>query len=160
MPDTPPRRDLRFSNLDEVIADVEILRARGYEKAGNWNLAQVCGHLANWLGYPVNGFPKAGCLVGSILGLMRVTVGKKLLRKTLARGSMRAGGQTMPESVPAATEDEAGAAAKLKEAARRFKEHPGEYHPSPLFGQLTRDEALKLQLIHCAHHLSFLIPKL
>lgn len=159
MPDRPSRRILRFNSLDEVVTDVENLRARGYEKAGNWNLAQAAGHLANWLGYPVNGFPKPGCVVGSILGLMRATVGKKLLRQILKSGSMRPGGQTMPESVPPATEDEAGAVAKLKEAVRRFKEHPGEYHPSPLFGQLTRDEALELQLVHCAHHLSFLIPK-
>lgn len=159
MPDKPPRRNLRFNSLDEVVADVENLRVRGYEKGGNWNVAQVAGHLANWLGYPVNGFPKAGCLVGGFLGLMRATVGKKLLRQTLVSGSMRAGGQTMPESVPAATDDEAAAVAQLNEAVRRFKEHAGEYYPSPLFGRLTRDEALQLQLIHCAHHLSFLVPR-
>ena len=48
--------------------------------------------------------------------------------------------------------------AKLKEVAERFKAHAGPIHPSPLFGAMTKDEALQLQLTHCAHHLSFLIP--
>ena len=26
-------------------------------------------------------------------------------------------------------------------------------------GKMTKDEAEKLQLVHCAHHLSFLVPK-
>ena len=49
------------------------------------------------------------------------------------------------------------AVAKLKETVERFAAHTGPVHPSPLFGAVTKDEALKLQLVHCAH-LSFLIP--
>jgi hypothetical protein len=47
----------------------------------------------------------------------------------------------------------------LKAAAGRFEAHDGPVRPSPLFGATTKDEALRPQLEHCAHHLSFLIPR-
>lgn len=56
MPDKPQRRELKFLDFDNVIRDVEQLQARGYSRAGNWNLAQVCGHLADWMSYPLDGF--------------------------------------------------------------------------------------------------------
>ncbi len=53
------RRQLRFNDLDEVVRDAETLLAKGYQKAGNWDLAQCCKHLAEWMRFPVEGFPKA-----------------------------------------------------------------------------------------------------
>ena len=41
------RRELRFDSLDEVVRDAEHLLAVGYDRAGNWDLAQCCGHLAH-----------------------------------------------------------------------------------------------------------------
>jgi hypothetical protein len=127
-------------------------------RAVNWDLAQCCGHLANWLTYPVAGFPKMPAPVRAVFWVISRALGRKMLAKYLAEG-MPAGKPTITESVPAAGGDDAAAVATLRAAAERFKAHPGEYLPSPLFGRLTRDEALKLQLRHCEHHLSFLIPK-
>ena len=45
------------------------------------------------------------------------------------------------------------------ETVDRFKVHDGPIVASPVFGELTPEEALKLQLQHCAHHLSFLTPR-
>ena len=42
----PPAPPARRSNLDEVVRDAEILLAKGYEKAGQWDLAQCANHLA------------------------------------------------------------------------------------------------------------------
>jgi hypothetical protein len=155
------RRNLNFDSLDAVVRDAEGLLAGGYEKAGNWDLGQVAGHLANWMTYPLDGFPKAPLPVAMMLGLVRVTLGKKMLAKYAAPGStgMPAGKPTMTASVPPAGEDAAAAVAKLKAAAARFDAHTGEVIPSPLFGKMTRDQALRLQLVHCNHHLSFLVPK-
>jgi hypothetical protein len=155
---TIARRQLRFDSLDEAVRDAEQLLKRGYDRTGNWNLAQVCGHLADWMTYPVAGFPKAPLPIRMMLGLLRRTLGRKMMAKYLREG-MPAGKPTMPQSVHAAGEDAQRAVERLSEAARRFQAHSGEYLPSPLFGPLTRDEALKLQLAHCAHHLSFLVPK-
>jgi hypothetical protein len=152
------RRNLTFATLDEVVADAENLLARGYDRAGNWDLAQVAGHVAEWMRFPLDGFPKAPLLVRPVLWLMKVTAGKKMREKILAEG-FGAGGRTMPETVPAAGGDEAAAVARLREVAGRWKAHAGGVYPSPLFGAMTKDVALRLQLKHAAHHLSFLVPR-
>jgi hypothetical protein len=152
------RRQLQFGSLDEVVADVENLLAKGYDKAGNWDLAQVCGHLAEWMRYPIEGFPKPPIFVKPLLWLMKVTAGKKMLAKILAEG-FEPGGRTMPETVPPPGGDAAAAVAKLRSAAEKWKAHTGEVHPSPLFGPMTKETAQAVQLKHAAHHLSFLVPR-
>jgi Protein of unknown function (DUF1569) len=154
----PECRKLTFATLDEVVADAEILLAKGYDKAGNWDLAQVCNHLAEWMRFPVEGFPKIPLLLRPVFWLLRATVGKQMRTKILA-GGFSAGGRTMPQTVFPPDGDAPAAVAKLKEVAKQFAAHTGPIHPSPLFGALDKDEALRLQLMHCAHHLSFLVPK-
>lgn len=152
------RRQLSFASLDDAVRDAEHLLAAGYEKAGNWDLAQCCDHLASWLTYPVGGFPKAALPIRMMLAVVRRTMGRRMLTGYL-RDGMPAGKPTLPQSMAAPGGDPAAALERLREAARRFQAHPGEYLPSPLFGRLTRDEALTVQLRHAAHHLSFLVPK-
>jgi hypothetical protein len=152
------RRTLTLDSLDALVRDAEGLLANGYEKAGNWDLSQVAGHLANWMTYPLDGFPKAPLPVAVILGIMRQTLGRKMFESTLAKG-MPPGRPTMTASVPPPGGDPAAAVARLGAAAERFKTYTGDIVPSPLFGKMTKDEAVKLQLVHCAHHLSFLVPK-
>lgn len=152
------RRNLSFASLDDVVADAENLLARGYDRAGNWDLAQVAGHLAEWLRFPVEGFPKMPLVLRPVAWLIRTTSGRRMREKILAEG-FPAGGRTVPSTVPAAGGDAAAAVAKLRESGRRLKEHTGPVVPSPLFGAMTKDEAVRLQLKHCEHHLSFLVPK-
>jgi hypothetical protein len=154
----PERRKLTFATPDAVVADAENLLAKGYDQAGNWDLAQVAGHLTEWMRYPLDGFPKLPLLLRPVFWLMRVTVGKKIRTQILAEG-FNAGGRTMPQTVFQPGGDATAAVAKLKEIAERFAAHTGPIHPSPLFGAMTKDEALQLQLKHCAHHLSFLVPR-
>ncbi|MSR53846.1 MAG: DUF1569 domain-containing protein [Gemmataceae bacterium] len=51
------------------------------------------------------------------------------------------------------------AVADLRTNVERRKAHNGAIVPSPLFGPMTKDEAWRMQLVHGAHHLSFLVPK-
>jgi hypothetical protein len=153
----PERRKLSFASLDDVVRDAESLLAKGYDKAGNWDLAQVCGHLTEWMRFPIEGFPKLPLLLRPMFWLVRVTIGKKVRKKIVAQG-FSAGSRTMPQTVPQAGGDAVAAVAKLKEVAGRFAAHTGPILPSPLFGAMNKDEALQLQLKHCEHHLSFLIP--
>jgi len=152
------RRKLSFATLDEVVADAENLLARGYDKAGNWDLAQVAGHVAQWMRFPIEGFPKPPIFIKPILWLMKVTSGRKLLERTLSEG-FSPGGHTMPETVPPPGGNSAEAVARLRSAVERWKAHTSEVYPSPLYGAMTKDTALQLQLKHAAHHLSFLVPK-
>jgi hypothetical protein len=153
----PARRKPTFASLDDVSRDAEMLLEKGYEKAGNWDLSQVSAHLTDWMTFPIEGFPKPPLPIRMMLGLVRRTLGKKMFRKYIAEG-MPAGKPTMPQSVHLPG-DETAAVAKLKDAVDRFKAHEGPIHPSPLFGDLTKGEAVRLQLRHCEHHLSFLVPK-
>lgn len=152
------RRALRFASFDEVIRDVEQLRRAGYEKAGTWELAQVAGHLTAWLTFPLDGFPRPILPIRILMAVLRATIGPRELRKILESGTMKAGGPTMPETVPAAGGDEATAVDRLTRALTRFQAHQGPVHASPFFGPMTSEEARRLQLAHCAHHLSFLVP--
>ncbi len=154
------RRQLQFSSLDDVGNDARSLLQSGYHRYGQWNLAQVCGHLANWISYPLDGFPKSFPPIGILLGIMRVTVGKKQLKKILDSRSMTSGAPTIPKSVPtvdAASDNEA--VARLDATIKRFKEHSGHLHASPIFGEMDKETLTQLHLIHCAHHLSFLVPR-
>src|SRR5437016_5780144 len=121
----PARRQLRFASFDEVVADAENLLAKGYERAGNWDLAQVCGHLAEWLRYPMDGFPRPPLFIRPVFWLVRNTVGKGMGRKILAGGRMKEGMPTAPQSVLAAGGDDAAAVGKLREMIARWRAHTG-----------------------------------
>ncbi|GAB6165024.1 DUF1569 domain-containing protein [Thermostilla marina] len=147
------RRELTFSSVDEMIADVETLLARGYRREGNWTLAQVCDHLAIFFRGPVEGYPS-----GKAPWFMRL-VAPLILRRILKTGKL-AEGVRVPESLlPGDPRDDAEAVQNLIDAATRYRDHQGELHPNPFFGKLDRATSDRLQLIHAAHHLSFLVPE-
>ena len=154
----PERRKLSFTSLAEVVVDAENLLEKGYDKAGNWDLAQVCGHLAEWLRFPIDGFPQFPLLMRPAVWLFRVMLGKKILAKVLADG-FPPNSRTVPETVPSPGGDPDAAVAKLREAVIRYATFDGERKPSPLFGHMDKETATRVQLLHAAHHLSFLIPK-
>ncbi|MBA4065248.1 MAG: hypothetical protein C0501_16355 [Isosphaera sp.] len=153
------RRKLTFATLDEAVADAENLLARGYDRAGNWDLAQCCGHLAEWMRFPMDGFPRQWVPVRVLFWALRNTIGRRTLRKMLATGGMPAGAPTLKQTVPPPGGDAAGAVAELRRTAGRMAAHPDPPKPSPLLGALTRDEWFRVNLLHCAHHLSFLVPR-
>ena len=154
-----PRRSLDFRDFDAVIRDVESLAAGGYDRAGRWDLAQVCGHLAEWMSFPLDGFPRPPWPIRLMLGALRKTIGRRALRTILERRSMRSGIATLRATVPAPGGDEAAAVERLRQVIARFRAHTGPFHASPLFGAWDREAATHVQLIHCAHHLGFLIPR-
>lgn len=152
------QRELQFETLADAAAEAQRLLL-GYESTGNWTLAQVCGHCQNWLTYPMDGFPKPNMFMGGMLWMMKVTVGKGMMRKAIETGKMRAGGPTMPASIPSSDADDKAAVDDFVSTVQRFESFQGKLHPSPLFGENDKDTTTKLHLVHCAHHFSFLKPK-
>jgi hypothetical protein len=71
---------------------------------------------------------------------------------------MPSGRMTLAETIPAPGDDATGIE-RLRRAVARFRDHVGRFHASPLFGELDRATWEQLQLVHCAHHLSFLLPR-
>lgn len=153
------RRALKFESLDAAVADAEKLLASGYDKAGQWSLGQCCGHLANWLGYAMDGFPKAPPPIRLMLWMARHSIGPGKLKQYLASGDMGTGKPTMPASIPSPDADDREGVQKYRETVERVNRFAGTPLPSPFFGPMDRDTWVKLNCVHAAHHLSFLAPK-
>jgi hypothetical protein len=146
-------RNLEFRTGKEVAAELDRLHAGGYEKAGNWDLAQTCDHLGFFIRESLDGF------TFRVPWLFKVLFGRLVLRRILRQRRMKAGVPTPQKPLPAPGGDESAAVERLKHILARLDAHEGELHPSPFFGYLTPAEWRELHLIHCAHHLGFLIPQ-
>ena len=154
------RRRLRFTNLEDAVADARKLLSSGYTQAGNWSLAQVLGHCNDWLCYPMDGYPRPPLPLIPMMWLAKHTVGIRMRRKILQTGKMKSGAPTMPQTVKKPNfADDASMLERLAENVRRFEQFTGQLHASPLFGAMTKAEHQQLQIIHLQHHLSFLAPK-
>ncbi len=147
------RRTLDFRTLDELEDDLRRLRDAEYDRAGRWSLARVCDHLAIFFRGSLDGFDTM------LPWIVRVTVGAWMWRSILKRRGFREGIQAPKVFLPGEPRDDRAAADELLELVQRFRGYQGESRPSPLFGQLTREQWTELHLIHSAHHLSFLVPR-
>ena len=153
------RRELDFDSLDAAVRDAEHLHAVGYDKAGNWDLAQCVGHLAKWVSYPMDGFPPTPLLMRPIGFVVRNTVGGMLARKYMRTGKMMSGAPALPESVLPPGGDPAAAIENYRAVVARFLAFDGSMKPSPFFRKMSHADAVRLHTVHAAHHLSFLVPR-
>ncbi len=150
------RRSLRFSSLADLRADVERVaaaeRAGTLRKSGNWNAGQVFGHLATWIEFAWTPNPlKPPWFVRFIVGRRKdkylnggMPAGVRIPR--VEGGTLGTGPTKLDEGF-----------ANLKGAIARLEREPPT-EPSPVFGMLTHEEAIKLNLRHAELHLSFLHP--
>lgn len=148
-----PQRELAFKDFTEVCSEVDRLHRQGYEKLGQWDLAQVCDHLSFFIGGSLDGHGfRTPWLVKALLGRM-------VLKRILTQRKMKVGVFTPQKRLPVPGGDEAAAIARFKEVVGRLESHQGELVDSPFFGHLTPEQWRELHLIHCGHHLGFLQPK-
>ena len=149
------RRSLKFDSLDEVLKDAELLvNAEQVVSAGTWNLAQTLMHLAIGMRMSM----ESG--INTKRSLMLQIMGPIIKRRILKRG-MKPGYQ-LPEKmarllVPKENTKLTSAWDALQGQAKRMKECQ-KFYAHPVFGELTREEWLKLTLRHAELHLSFLRP--
>ena len=152
-------RSLQFESLAQIGEEAQRLLDAGYEANGNWDLAQTCMHLTDWMRFPMDGYPRAFFPIRMMLWMMKMTIGRSQLKKILASG-FQAGTPTMPATVHDKNkQSDEQAVADLKATIDRFNCHNGGFFASPLFGEMTKTEHTQLQLVHGAHHLAFLAPK-
>ena len=151
------RRTLRFELIDQAMAEVERLaeaeRTGRLRRLGNWTLGQTLGHLAAWAEYGYTGVPlKVPFFIRWIL---------RLRKRKFLYGPMRSGvripgvegGTLATDPVPLEEGRE-----HFRRAMERLKaEAPTA--PSPVFGRLTHEESIALNLRHAELHLGFLIPQ-
>ena len=145
----PERRELHYKDFAELRADVTRLRG-GYERAGNWSLAQACYHLDHTLIGAMKPMPYAPNTPEQD---GRRAIFDGIMRTGQIPSGLTAGADTAPPAdVPES------AIESLFETIDRFERFPGPFSPHRLFGNLPPDVRRKHQLIHAAHHLSYLIP--
>jgi hypothetical protein len=149
----PERRKLDLRSFDDMVGEVDRLRQGGYSRAGNWDLGQVCQHLAISMKSSLDGFQVRAPWY---LRLFLAPIFKRRLFRTR---SMPAGIKGPPDLMPAATVDEETAVKSFKDETERLRNHVGDFQPHAFFGKMTPQETRDLHLIHASLHLSFLIPR-
>ncbi|HEU5116839.1 MAG TPA: DUF1569 domain-containing protein [Isosphaeraceae bacterium] len=147
---TEGRRTLRFQTADEIMPDVERLLA-GYRHVGHWSLGQICNHLATSMRRVID-------MPASTPQDPSQWVSEARKQEVFASGMLPEGIPAPPQALPPQATDEKAEAENLRQAIAYFQASPGPVVPHRVFGPLSREEWERLQLIHCAHHLSFVIP--
>ena len=154
---TAIRRPLDLPDLDAVEREARSLHETGYTQTGQWDLSQVCKHIAVTLNGAVNGFdfapPGIFKFFIKLMGMI-----KRMFRIRRIRAGLAAPADVVFESANGDRDTEADAVEALSAAIERYKQARGRYHLNPAFGRLTDDEWDQFQTIHAMHHLSFLIP--
>ena len=149
----PERRALTYASLDAVMPDVDRLLL-GYGKAGQWTLGQISNHLSKALTLTVEGAPV------KVSWLKRMVLGPLAKWHVFRTGTMPSGIKIpSPKLVPPAEADDRAEVEALRAAIRMFLGEAGPLVPHPLFGPMSVDEWRRFHCIHCAHHLSFLVPR-
>jgi hypothetical protein len=144
------RRQLSFARIDDVMPEVDRLLA-GHATVGNWSLGQACNHLAATLRVAAEP-PKP------MPWVVRRTVGPLLLKYILRRGSMPAGVKAPADLLPKPGLDARAEAEALRATIRLYQERVPDRFEHPFFGRVRKSDLTRLQCIHAAHHLSFVLP--
>jgi hypothetical protein len=150
---TAGRRPLAFQSLDEVMPEVDRLLENGYTAVGHWSLGQVCNHLAGGLTYAMEGFPDR------MPWVLRKTLGPVIVRSMLKTGTIREGVKVPSRYLPAPALEDRAEAEALRGAIRLFSAHSAPLGPHPMVDHMSRPDWERFNCVHCAHHLSFLVPR-
>ena len=151
---------LDFHSLDDAVVYARLCLTAGYDRTGNWDLAQTCRHMTDWLRAPLDGPPPTPWLMKLPMAIIRLTLGPGILRRFLTERKLPAGMGTIESTVHPPESDATAAVNEFAATAARFAAHTGPWlRPSPLVDKLDREQALALQLVHCMHHFGRLRPR-
>jgi len=148
----PARRPLTFASLDQVMPDVDRLLL-GHRTVGNWTLGQICNHLTRAFISTVEGFRF------SAPWIVRKTVGPLLVRRLLKYSRFPEGAPLPQKFLPKPTDDDRAEAEALRAAIGLLRAHHGPLAAHPLGARLSHADWARFHCIHCAHHLSFVLPE-
>ncbi len=151
------RRKLKFDSIDPVLAEVDRLveaeRAGRLGHVGNWTLGQTLGHLSSWADYSYTGIPlKTPFFIRWILRSRK----QKFIHEPMQAGVKIPGvpgGTLATEAVP--LDDAVG---RIHRTLTRLKSEPPTL-VHPIFGALSHDEWVAINLRHAELHLGFHVPK-
>jgi hypothetical protein len=149
------RRKLRFESVNDALRNASALAAadaRGSLRAlGNWTPGQTLGHLAFWASAPFDGYPdmpRPPIFVRALLPLLK----KRFLNNGMPAGVYLSGVPGGTFGIDVMPIDEG--LAKMQFAFERLgKQAPT--IPNKMFGRMSHDDWIRLNLRHAELHLSF-----
>jgi len=145
----PARPDLKFNSFDEMITDAQKLRAGPYDRAGQWDLAMILDHLGKSMNMPFAG--------GKNLPWPATVIGRFVLHRFAQRTTYPMVKFPAPKGIrPISGIELEPAFTEFLTAARRVEDASDETIQWPPFGRILLEDFRKIQLLHGAHHLSFL----
>lgn len=152
------RRTLRYNSPDDLMKDVDALvaadRTGTLRRTGNWTLGQNLNHLACWSSYPYDGYPQ-GLAAPWIIKVLLKPFKNKYINQGLPSGKRIPGSPEGTYGCEPMPLDEG--LSKFHAAWARLRKAPPAV-PNVIFGPLTHDEWIALNLRHAELHLSFLHP--
>ncbi|PQO42993.1 DUF1569 domain-containing protein [Blastopirellula marina] len=152
---TAKRRELAFQSFDEVLADCKRLADVGYHHAGNWNLGQICQHLAAYMNQSMDGFVDPPPFW---MPYAKPVVRALYLPKILKGAHFKIKAKAPESTLPSTNADDEVRMHELEQAIARITAEDAQFVDSPAVGNLSAEEWRKVHLWHCQHHLSFLVP--
>lgn len=151
------RRSVSLPSIPDALAEIDRIVAAEHggtlRRLGNWSAGQNFHHIAAWINYAYDGYPPSLRPAWIIRLIARTFMKRKFLKGPMP-GGMRIprvpGGTFATEETPTAV-----GAAELRRALERLQaECPT--RENLLFGKLTHDEWIQLNLRHAELHLGFL----
>ena len=141
--------------MDDTLAEAMRLAAAEREgnllTVGNWTLGQALGHVATWANFALDGYP------ASVRPPLPIRLVFRLFRNRVITKGMPAGVKI--RGVPGGTlgieplPTDVGLS-HFEDAMERLR-HTAPAEPNPLFGRLTHEQWIQLNLRHAELHLSF-----
>lgn len=145
------QRQVKLNSFEDLLAELEkIEKARELKTSGVWSVYQLLEHMSENLYGSLHGFSRHQPKI------VRMTIGKFVLRKILKSGVMRSG---YPNPHTPKTREEGdilSSIQKLRSIIEEFQNHRGNFAMHPIFDKLTKEQWMQLHLIHFSMHLSFL----
>lgn len=142
------RRKLKFADTSAVAAEVGRLR-KGYTRAGEWSLPQMCKHLDMAIRFSMKPAPERKMETTFLQWLQ--------LKLILAFGQIPAG-IVGPKRIIPPDDTPDSAIDEFLAALQEMKDFKGDFSPHPRLGKVKRRDYVRLHLTHCAHHFGFLSP--
>jgi hypothetical protein len=152
MADKPERRELTFHSLEDAVADAERLASGEVRTTGKHTFAQILKHLA--LIHDM----ATGNIVGPRPPFFMRLMKAMILKGMILKGPVKPGFKlpTAAESFfwPGGNTDVNEALTHLKESVKNYNTN-GPLPAHPVFGKVPHEQNDRLNISHCAMHLSF-----
>ena len=143
---------MTFQTIDDLDLFLNELKTKKVTTTGNWSIAQILCHIGDSIDFCLS--QKKGAFV--VPDFIQNTIGKLLLNKFFLFGKMDGG---LPNPIKKGEPMDGNPSIELDRVislSKKFMNHTGPFNKHPVFGNLSKEEIIKLHLLHCANHFSYI----